>query len=97
MILEFDLQIIEFCPKYANLLQRQGNNREVCKFLSKPIIQEHLTEFRKGIQKNNREPAGNFCSIMGLLPTADLSGRDKRLRRRLGIPPEPPSCILPLN
>ena len=29
---EFDLEIIEFCPKYANFAQNQGTNREFCGF-----------------------------------------------------------------
>ncbi|PYY18668.1 MAG: hypothetical protein DMG60_07500 [Acidobacteria bacterium] len=35
-VFEFDLEIVEFCPKYANFAQNQGTNREFCGFCLSP-------------------------------------------------------------
>ena len=53
-----DAKIVEFCPKSANFVQRQGNNRDICGFPSKPPLTNCLAAFSPGFQKSNRERAG---------------------------------------
>ena len=39
-IFRFGLKIVEFCPKFANFLPRQGINREFSRYPAKPLKTE---------------------------------------------------------
>src|SRR5205085_8273409 len=58
---EFDLEIIEFCPKYANFAQNQGINREFCGFLAKSRSTKHLLLFGARF----KEITGNYQGTPG--------------------------------
>jgi hypothetical protein len=48
---EFDLEIIEVCPKSINFALRQGVNSDFCGFLYKPSSTKHSTAFCSGFKK----------------------------------------------
>ena len=46
-----DPKIVEFCPKSANILQRQGINREFCGYLPKLLSTKWLVTILVGFKK----------------------------------------------
>jgi len=50
-IFEFDLKIFEFCPKFANFIERQGINRESLVFLPSSWQQSACCESAQDSEK----------------------------------------------
>ena len=65
---ELALEIVEFCPKYANFAQNQGINRDRGRFPRNPYILLALVLILSDTPKNIRDFAGIICSIMESVP-----------------------------
>jgi len=60
--------MVEFRPKFANFVQRQGFNRDQCRFRRNRYILRALVLFLDEYRKKIRDFAGIFRSIMELAP-----------------------------
>lgn len=61
---EFDVEIAEFCPKFANLLERQGINRDSVENSLAPASAANENGLGAGMQKKIRDPSGTFVPKM---------------------------------
>ena len=67
-IFEFDLKIVEFCPKSANFALDQGINREFCGYLPNLPSTKQLAPFRVRFKKITGNYQGTATAMDGILP-----------------------------